>query len=81
MTFPLNIYVFNNHIYPFLSGISAIRDKERHTKEVNTNYKFTAYYTLFKLIQIQHHLRLETVAKGINLLYMELGLFNQCYFH
>lgn len=50
-------------------------------KEVNTNYKLAAHYILLKLIQIQHDLRLETVAKGISLLGMKLGLFNQCCFH
>lgn len=50
-------------------------------KEVNTNYKLTAHYILLKLIQIQHDLRSETVAKGISCLGMKLGLFNQCCFH
>lgn len=49
-------------------------------KEVNTNYKLAAHYIFLKLIQIQHDLRLETVAKEISLLGMKLGLFNQCCF-
>lgn len=34
-------------------------------EEVNANYKFTAYYALFKLIQIQLHLGLELWLKEL----------------
>lgn len=52
------------------------RDLKNEFKEVNANYKFIAYDTLLTPIQVQQHFKLESVAKEVNALCMELAFLN-----